>query len=212
VLPDAPASPRYHCGFQGLQRGWADVYPESLDCQWLDITDLAGGDYTLRIVLNPRRNIPESNYDNNTVEIPVTLTPPGSDSPLDPCAIQVLGLSRECGWRLSPADTAVACTPGATVVAGCGCSAGGECQGDTILRACAGGAVCSSADALASNDDVCGFCSQLSFRCPAQGAITVMTASYASDIDSVCQVAYQEIVDPSLPEPVADAGAPEIGG
>jgi len=66
----------YVCSNQGLTAGWADNYVSSLDCQWLDITGVAPGDYTLRIIANPSRIFPESNYDNNTVSIPVTIPAP----------------------------------------------------------------------------------------------------------------------------------------
>jgi hypothetical protein len=58
----------YSCADQGITRGWADVYSRFLPCQWIDVTDLApqGGTFTLRVVVNPLRTLPESNYDNNT--------------------------------------------------------------------------------------------------------------------------------------------------
>jgi hypothetical protein len=75
-LPGASTTPRFHCEFQGIQRGWADMYDAALDCQWVDITDIPGGEYRLRISINPDRIIAESNFDNNTVEIPVTVADP----------------------------------------------------------------------------------------------------------------------------------------
>jgi hypothetical protein len=72
-IPGAPTAPRFHCEFQGIQRGWADMYAAALDCQWVDITDVSDGEYLLRISINPERLIAESNFDNNTVEIPVTV-------------------------------------------------------------------------------------------------------------------------------------------
>lgn len=63
----------YSCSFQGISKGWADTYGRSLDCQWIDITDVPAGDYTLRISINPERILPESNYDNNIFETPVTI-------------------------------------------------------------------------------------------------------------------------------------------
>jgi hypothetical protein len=75
-MAGAPTTPRFHCEFQGIQRGWADMYDAALDCQWVDITDVPAGEYSLRISINTEQIIAESNFDNNTVEIPVTVTAP----------------------------------------------------------------------------------------------------------------------------------------
>jgi len=64
VQPGAPPT-GYSCLNQGISRGWADVYSRYLPCQWIDVTDLPSGTYTLRIVVNPVHTIPESDYDNN---------------------------------------------------------------------------------------------------------------------------------------------------
>jgi len=45
----------------------------SCDCQWLDITDVAPGAYSLRVTINPDRVLTESNYDNNETTVPVTI-------------------------------------------------------------------------------------------------------------------------------------------
>jgi hypothetical protein len=63
----------YDCGFQGLQRGWEDYYPASVDCQWIDITDVPPGNYLLRIRLNTEHVLLESNYDNNEVLLPIRI-------------------------------------------------------------------------------------------------------------------------------------------
>ena len=41
------------CSDQGIQAGWADVYGAHLDCQWIDVTDVPAGIYTLEIEVNP---------------------------------------------------------------------------------------------------------------------------------------------------------------
>jgi hypothetical protein len=63
----------YDCSFQGISRGWADTYEYYLDCQWVDITEVPPGDYLLEIVLNGDQILAETDYDNNTALIPVTL-------------------------------------------------------------------------------------------------------------------------------------------
>ena len=73
--PTANPSPKYGCNFQGIQAGWADVYEAGLPCQYIDITGVPSGDYTLKIVVNPDGVIPESNTNNNTTLVPVTVAP-----------------------------------------------------------------------------------------------------------------------------------------
>jgi hypothetical protein len=69
----------YDCGNQGISRGFADIYDSGLPCQWIDVTDVPPGDYTLRISLNNPPNgsntryINERDYDNNIAEVPFTI-------------------------------------------------------------------------------------------------------------------------------------------
>jgi len=72
VQPGVPSS-GYSCARQGITRGWADVYTRYLPCQWIDVTGLPSGAYTLRVVVNPLRTLTESNYDNNVFTVPVRL-------------------------------------------------------------------------------------------------------------------------------------------
>jgi hypothetical protein len=72
VEPGIPAT-GYSCARQGITRGWADVYSRYLPCQWIDVTGLPSGSYTLRIVVNPLRIVTESNYDNNEFTATVQL-------------------------------------------------------------------------------------------------------------------------------------------
>jgi hypothetical protein len=48
-------------------------YGWSLDCSWLDITDLAPGIYVLVIETNPARVFPEVSFDNNKQSVVVTI-------------------------------------------------------------------------------------------------------------------------------------------
>ena len=48
-----------------LTAGCADSYPGGLGCQYVDITHLRPGRYTLRVEINPLRTITEASYDNN---------------------------------------------------------------------------------------------------------------------------------------------------
>ena len=70
---------KYDCDHQGISAGWEDIYDKSLDCQWLDITGIPGGQYRLRVMVNPDRVFEESNYGNNTVTVVITI--PGAVAP-----------------------------------------------------------------------------------------------------------------------------------
>jgi hypothetical protein len=179
VLPDA-GPPKFHCGFQGLTRGWADIYDSALDCQWVDITGVPDGDYLLRISINPDQVIEESTYDNNTVEVPVSLAPPGPVDPLSTCNVSSSGLLRECGWDFAPGFQGVSCAPGAFVTIGCGCNPIGSCGGDPMLRVCEGTEACGSQSSVAAVDDACGLCPQVEFICPASGVYSVLNGPFTS--------------------------------
>ena len=65
---------KYTCSNMGITAGCQDIYSRYLDCQWVDITDLPGGDYTLVIRVNwdysPDANGSfELNYANNAVAV-----------------------------------------------------------------------------------------------------------------------------------------------
>jgi hypothetical protein len=71
--PSANPNRRFHCGSQGLQAGWADVYDPSVPCQWIDITGLPGGSYILEMVIDPGNYIPEANENNNATRVSVQI-------------------------------------------------------------------------------------------------------------------------------------------
>jgi hypothetical protein len=63
----------YDCTKQGISAGWADVYPRSLPCQFIDITDLPSGTYTLEVEVNAARKLVESDTSNNVWMTDVSL-------------------------------------------------------------------------------------------------------------------------------------------
>ncbi|MRG97715.1 lysyl oxidase family protein [Polyangium spumosum] len=71
--PNVGCNKIYSCEDQGIQRGWSDLYGNTLDCQWLDITDVAPGEYFIQVKLNPSREFEEVSLDNNTATVPVTI-------------------------------------------------------------------------------------------------------------------------------------------
>ena len=71
--PKANHITRFDCEEQGIQAGWADVYDSGLPGQWIDITGIPAGTYTLEITMNPEHVIEEANYLNNTATVQVVL-------------------------------------------------------------------------------------------------------------------------------------------
>jgi len=74
--PAFSCDPQYDCGHQGIQAGWSDIYGSSLDCNWLDVTGLATGEYRLRVEVNPLRLFDEVSFDNNVSIIPISFVNP----------------------------------------------------------------------------------------------------------------------------------------
>lgn len=72
--PPPEPSTLYSCTNQGLSVGYEDVYPNDIDCQWIDITGVPAGNYILSVLINGDHYLPESNYDNNETRIPVTIS------------------------------------------------------------------------------------------------------------------------------------------
>ncbi|MBI3245925.1 MAG: hypothetical protein HYZ50_05410 [Deltaproteobacteria bacterium] len=62
----------YNCGYQGLTVGCGDLYSFFLGCQYIDITPLPSGNYTLRITVDPLNQIAELDETNNVTTLPVS--------------------------------------------------------------------------------------------------------------------------------------------
>jgi hypothetical protein len=84
--PGVPSRPVYRhettCGegeprttsiVHGLSIGWGDTYPTSLPDQDIDITGLPNGVYTVRVKVDGKNLIEESNEDNNSATVRVTI-------------------------------------------------------------------------------------------------------------------------------------------
>jgi len=56
----------YVCAVNGLEGGDTVDLPAG-QCNQLDITELAAGDYTVEVTVNPKRTLAEKTFDNNTV-------------------------------------------------------------------------------------------------------------------------------------------------
>lgn len=65
---------KYGCGNMGVTAGCGDIYGRGLDCQWIDITDVANGQYLLAIKVNWDQSPDalgrhETNYQNNWAQV-----------------------------------------------------------------------------------------------------------------------------------------------
>jgi hypothetical protein len=171
--------PQYTCADQGISVGWADIYGNGLPCQYLDVTDVPPGTYTLEVTVNPERIIPELDYSNNTSRVTVMINGVSTD-PTAPCMAAETGAARDCGWNNA---ATFSCVAGTQVTVGCGATCGlGSCTGDTVMRVCAGSQACRHSAALAENDDCMpgDLCSQTTFLCPSTGQYHVMTGSFGN--------------------------------
>ncbi len=172
---------------QGISPGWADNYPQKLDCQWVDVTDVPAGDYQLRLEVNANRSIVESNYADDVTQVAVTNPSEAAVDPLGACSRE-LKQQRDCGWTQRGT---LSCTPGSQVTVACGTDCGqGSCTGDPQMRICDGTGPCTTGGDAANghagaerayDDESCGGgCPKNVFTCPASGQYTILTSPYDS--------------------------------
>jgi hypothetical protein len=69
LLEGGPSCRSFDCNGQGIGQGCADNYGSELQCQWVDITGVPAGTYTLRVTVNANRQIAELDYSNNVVSV-----------------------------------------------------------------------------------------------------------------------------------------------
>jgi len=69
---------KYNCQYMGITAGCFDEYRASIDCQWIDVTDVPDGDYTMVARINwgryrDARGKEESDYENNWTQVCINL-------------------------------------------------------------------------------------------------------------------------------------------
>ena len=163
-------SPRFNCEFWGLWSGFAETFfpnvlldpadPAAVDCQWIDVTGVAEGDYVLRVSVDPD-NVLDEPRGGNVRDFDVSI--PALDAPTRTCplisdtevnwtggsSLYADGLLRECGWSIEPTALDARCVPGESVTLTCP-----ECAAESapMLRVCEGTQACAALAALASGD------------------------------------------------------------
>jgi hypothetical protein len=70
---DPGSSAQFNCSFQGLSAGCSDLYHWTLGCQYVEVTGLAPGAYTLRMTVDPLGQIAEADETNNEALVPVEI-------------------------------------------------------------------------------------------------------------------------------------------
>jgi len=162
---------QYNCSFQGISKGWSDIYESSLPCQWVDITEVPPGNYQLEIRLNYEHTLAEETYDNNSALIPIVIAPdtcPNDCRPVDaiccaadnPCGWSGDG-SCDCGglfdWDVADCSSCLACEKVTTCTGGCTLDAGACC---TAANSCglADNDVCDCEGAQAWDEADCTSC------------------------------------------------------
>jgi hypothetical protein len=64
IVPGGP-SHGFRCNLQGITVGWADVYSRTQPCQWIDVTDVPPGTYTLKVEIDVSKQFPDEDRSNN---------------------------------------------------------------------------------------------------------------------------------------------------
>eukprot|EP00051_Salpingoeca_urceolata_P030603 m.9223 g.9223 ORF g.9223 m.9223 type:complete len:445 (+) comp3437_c0_seq1:263-1597(+) len=72
----------YTCSNQGISAGWSDVYYASLSCQWIDVTDVADGEYRLLVTVDPNNFLGDPNPSNNVADVPIVIKGGAVSSPI----------------------------------------------------------------------------------------------------------------------------------
>ena len=191
--PEAGPNGIYTCLNQGLQAGWADVYAADLPCQFLDITGVADGDYTLEVEVNPDGALADESSANNIGTVTLRIGDSELETPTEACpnleSRYLNRIERECEWDFVGEFD---CTPGTQSGAACSQNCGmGSCTGDPMIRVCdAAESNCTSGIALADNNNRCGGLCPLAtnFLCPESGRLAVYTASAQYGQPYTCNV------------------------
>ena len=88
ICPRAPAK-KYECfrRVQGITAGCGDYYGRTLDCQWIDVTNVRDGSYLLQVSVNPQRDPEEADYSNNVATCNIVIQSNGARIGVESCSL-----------------------------------------------------------------------------------------------------------------------------
>ncbi len=195
------ADPFYTCTNQGITAGCSDLYGANLGCQYLDITGIPGGTYTLRVTIDPFDRITELSEANNVAQQSVTIVRPGGASPTrtaTPARTPTRTATRTPTptATASPAATATgataAATPAATstpavtptAIAGCNVAAVLPAGGGTVSGTTSGSSRYAGSCGSTGNSPDAAF----QWTPATSGTATAFTCGNATRFDSVLYV------------------------
>jgi hypothetical protein len=118
-----------------------------------------------------------------------------------------------CKNRTNRIPDTLPCTAGETVTIGCTHDVGTPCQGDPVLDVCEGTVApgaCTSANAIAHNDDFDGLCPEVTATCSANGRITIAPSGFMGRAFD-CYYDLRHGGAPPPPDAGSDAGATPPG-
>jgi hypothetical protein len=136
-LPRSPSSPYYRqswCGTQtaltsrtGISVGWADTYSYKLAYQWIDITGLPGGTYTVRAMSDPEDWFLETNETDGCGWTKVKFGSTGT-------SVTVATSGRGCvnDWQGTTFETQIAWAYAHAITGGCDLDM--FCTGNAVTR------------------------------------------------------------------------------
>lgn len=58
----------------GISVNCSDIYRFNIDCQWIDISEMETGTYTIKISVNPEFKVGEMSFDNNAARCALIYT------------------------------------------------------------------------------------------------------------------------------------------
>lgn len=64
----------FYVSCTGISVNCSDIYRFNIDCQWVDITEMETGTYTIKISINPEFKVGEMTYDNNAAKCTLLYT------------------------------------------------------------------------------------------------------------------------------------------
>ena len=148
------AAPVYTCTDQGISAGCSDLYGANLGCQYLDVTDVPAGSYTLRVTMDPFGRIAELSESNNVTEVPVQITRP-TPTAATPTRTVTPAPTASRTPTATPTTTLTPTVMPTPVATATGAPGGGTCASPIVIPA-SGGVVSGTTSGTSGVQGSCG--------------------------------------------------------